>query len=58
VAGDVEYGGEAAALPGLPRQFLHAWRLGFARPEGGRAEVESPLPPDLAGVLAGLTARG
>jgi len=58
VAGDVEYGGEAAALPGLSRQFLHAGRLGFQRPEGGRAEVESPLPPDLEEVLARLAPRG
>jgi 23S rRNA pseudouridine1911/1915/1917 synthase len=58
VAGDVEYGGEAAVLPGLSRQFLHAARLGFQRPEGGRAEVESPLPPDLEEVLARLAPRG
>jgi 23S rRNA pseudouridine1911/1915/1917 synthase len=58
VAGDLEYGGEAAVLPGLSRQFLHAARLGFQRPEGGRAEVESPLPPDLEEVLARLAPRG
>jgi 23S rRNA pseudouridine1911/1915/1917 synthase len=54
VAGDLDYGGEAAALPGLDRHFLHAWRLGFERPEGGRVVVESPLPPDLAAALARL----
>jgi len=54
VAGDLDYGGPAAALPGLPRHFLHAWKLGFDRPEGGRAEVESPLPPELARALASL----
>jgi 23S rRNA pseudouridine1911/1915/1917 synthase len=57
VAGDREYGGEATILPGLDRQFLHAWKLGFERPEGGRAEVESPLPPDLTAVLERLPPR-
>ena len=51
VAGDDLYGGAAAALAGLPRQFLHAHRLGFERPEGGREVVESPLPAELAAVL-------
>lgn len=54
VAGDVDYGGAAAELPGLSRQFLHAARLGFALPEGGRTVVESPLPPDLAATLSRL----
>ena len=54
VAGDLEYGGAAAALPGLDRHFLHAWKLGFERPEGGRVEVQSPLPPELADALARL----
>jgi 23S rRNA pseudouridine1911/1915/1917 synthase len=54
VAGDVDYGGAASALPGLGRHFLHAFRLGFERPEGGRVLVESPLPPELAAALATL----
>jgi 23S rRNA pseudouridine1911/1915/1917 synthase len=54
VAGDATYGGAAAALPGLGRHFLHAARLGFETPEGGRATVESPLPADLARVLEEL----
>jgi 23S rRNA pseudouridine1911/1915/1917 synthase len=58
VAGDATYGGEASALPGLARHFLHAWRLGFAPPgpegEGARVEVVSPLPRDLAAALAAL----
>jgi 23S rRNA pseudouridine1911/1915/1917 synthase len=54
VAGDLDYGGASAALPGLSRHFLHAWRLGFERPEGGRASVESPLPPELEAALARL----
>jgi 23S rRNA pseudouridine1911/1915/1917 synthase len=51
VAGDLDYGGRAAALPGLDRHFLHAWKLGFERPEGGRVEVQSPLPPELVEAL-------
>ncbi|ACL63646.1 pseudouridine synthase, RluA family [Anaeromyxobacter dehalogenans 2CP-1] len=57
VAGDALYGGAAAALPGLERQFLHAWRLAFDDPDGaGRVAVESPLPPELEAVLARLPA--
>jgi 23S rRNA pseudouridine1911/1915/1917 synthase len=51
VAGDRLYGGEGAALAGLPRHFLHATRLALDAPGGGRIEVESPLPPDLAAAL-------
>jgi 23S rRNA pseudouridine1911/1915/1917 synthase len=54
VAGDVDYGGEAVALPGLARHVLHAARLGFESPDGGRVVVESPLPPELAAALARL----
>jgi 23S rRNA pseudouridine1911/1915/1917 synthase len=54
VAGDQAYGGEAAALPGLTRHFLHAARLGFESPDGGRVVVESPLPAALAAVLSRL----
>ena len=54
VAGDALYGGAAAALPGLARQFLHAARLAFDAPEGGRVVAESPLPPDLEAALARL----
>ncbi len=54
VAGDTLYGGEAAALPGLGRHFLHAARLGAESPDGGRVVVESPLPTELAAVLAAL----
>ncbi len=54
VAGDVTYGGEAAAVPGLPRQFLHAWKLALDAPGGGRVEVESPLPKELEQFLATL----
>jgi 23S rRNA pseudouridine1911/1915/1917 synthase len=51
VAGAPLYGGAGAALPGLGRQFLHASRLAFDAPGGGRIDVESPLPPDLRAVL-------
>lgn len=54
VAGDAVYGGAHAALPGLSRQFLHAARLALTAPDGGRLEAESPLPPELEAVLAGL----
>lgn len=56
VVGDALYGGEAARRPGLSRHFLHAAALGFERPEGGRARVESPLPAELRAVLAALEA--
>ena len=54
VAGDVAYGGEAAAVPGLPRQFLHAWKVALDAPGGGRVEAESPLPAELERFLATL----
>jgi 23S rRNA pseudouridine1911/1915/1917 synthase len=58
VAGDTLYGGEAVALPGLDRHFLHAARLGVESPEGGRVVVESPLPPELAAALERLPPEG
>jgi 23S rRNA pseudouridine1911/1915/1917 synthase len=61
IVGDPVYGRRAAreakAL-GLSRQFLHATRLGFTLPSSGAwREFESPLPPDLAAVLARLEAE-
>jgi len=57
VLGDAQYGRRSGAL-GLERQFLHACRLGFRLPSSGEyREFESPLPADLAGVLAGLRRR-
>lgn len=56
VAGDLQYGGEAARLTGLERHALHAFRLGFDPPEGGgRVRVESPLPADLLALLERLS---
>ncbi len=53
LAGDATYAGPA--LPGLHRQFLHAYRLGLRSPSSGKQlTFESPLPPDLATVLASL----
>jgi 23S rRNA pseudouridine1911/1915/1917 synthase len=62
VAGDPDYGPAAGAgAPGgelgLRRQFLHAAGLAFAHPVTGQpVDVSSPLPPDLAAVLARLEA--
>jgi 23S rRNA pseudouridine1911/1915/1917 synthase len=56
VAGDPEYG-KPTALD-LRRQFLHAARLAFAHPVTGEpVDVSSPLPPELAAVLARLEAE-
>jgi 23S rRNA pseudouridine1911/1915/1917 synthase len=50
VAGDPDYGAPGAL--GLERQFLHAARLAFEHPlGGGRVEVRSELPEDLARAL-------
>jgi 23S rRNA pseudouridine1911/1915/1917 synthase len=52
VAGDRLYGGDTTVLR---RQFLHAFRLRFARPrDGATVECGAPLPPDLMRPLAGL----
>jgi len=49
VVGDKVYGVKS---PYLPRQFLHACRLGFKLPSTGEyVEFESELPPDLAQAL-------
>jgi 23S rRNA pseudouridine1911/1915/1917 synthase len=50
LAGDALYGGPS--LPGLRRHFLHAARLGFLHPDGTKARFASPLPDDLASVVA------
>jgi 23S rRNA pseudouridine1911/1915/1917 synthase len=49
VVGDTTYGRRSAVIE---RQFLHAHKLAFAMPLGGRTvEFESPLPPDLREAL-------
>jgi 23S rRNA pseudouridine1911/1915/1917 synthase len=57
VAGDVAYGGAAAAVPGLARHALHAHRLAVAAPGGGRLEATSPWPADLVELEERLAAR-
>lgn len=51
VVGDPLYRNKGATTLGLQRQFLHAQRLGFARPDGDWVEFASPLPDDLQSVL-------
>ena len=48
-------GDAAAAVAAFPRQALHAAHLGFAHPADGRwMSFDSPLPADMAGLLAAL----
>jgi RluA family pseudouridine synthase len=54
ILGDRVYGRPS---PLIGRQFLHAWKLAFGMPLGGRqVEFESPLPPDLRAALEALRA--
>ncbi|NLD42124.1 MAG: RluA family pseudouridine synthase [Chloroflexi bacterium] len=54
VVGDAVYGRRRQRL-GVPRQFLHAWRLCFEHPITGQPlELEAPLPDDLAEPLERL----
>ena len=54
IVGDRTYGHRREHL-GVPRQFLHAWRLVFEHPVTGKeVEFTSDLPEDLAGPLARL----
>jgi 23S rRNA pseudouridine1911/1915/1917 synthase len=57
--GDPLYGPRRPrATFGLERQFLHAYRLGFAQPTSGAwIECTSELPPDLQAVLTKLRNR-
>ncbi len=54
VLGDRVYGGvsDLSRSVGLERPFLHAYRLAFPTPAGGRIEVSDGLPPDLTDALA------
>jgi len=55
VVGDATYGRRSAVID---RQFLHAHKLAFAMPLGGRVvEFESPLPLDLRMALDRLRAQ-
>jgi 23S rRNA pseudouridine1911/1915/1917 synthase len=52
IVGDAVYGRRSEVVG---RQFLHAWKLGFGMPLGGRqVEFESPLPTDLREALETL----
>ena len=49
VAGDTLYGGGG----GVPRPFLHAWRLALPHPRTGRTlRLEAPVPADMAASLS------
>jgi 23S rRNA pseudouridine1911/1915/1917 synthase len=55
VVGDARYGGARQSLP-TPRLVLHAEQLALAHPvTGDPLSFASPLPDDLAGVLASLS---
>jgi 23S rRNA pseudouridine1911/1915/1917 synthase len=54
VVGDGRYGGHRPGLDAR-RPMLHAEGLSFTHPVSGeRVELVAPIPPDMAGVLAGL----
>lgn len=56
VIGDARYGRPWSPAP--PRMALHATLLGLTHPRTGAAlSFESPMPPDLAGWLAGTELR-
>jgi len=54
--GDQVYGsGRAKADLGLPRQFLHSYRISFQHPVSGETmEFTDPLPEDLARILRSI----
>jgi 23S rRNA pseudouridine1911/1915/1917 synthase len=54
LAGDILYGGPP--LAGMPpdRFWLHLGAMAFDSPSGGQVEVEAPLAPDLAAIVAEL----
>lgn len=53
VAGDRLYGAKKK-IPGLKRQFLHAYYLRFITPKGVPLALETDLPEDLQKVLSSL----
>ena len=61
LVGDRTYGADPtlAARLGVPRPFLHAWRLAFTHPTTGtRIDLTEPLPPDLQTPLDRLRTTG
>jgi 23S rRNA pseudouridine1911/1915/1917 synthase len=69
VIGDLVYGGTGrlksvkdaalrSRLSAMPRQALHAWRIGFTHPRENRElEFTAPLPEDMRDLLDYLTSR-
>ena len=52
VLGDATYGGTAAALSGIGRQMLHAWKLKIPHPlTGEELEFTAPVPEDFQTTL-------
>jgi len=47
IVGDNLYAPEQAIPFGLNRQFLHAKKIDFPHPQGGRLQIEAPLPAEL-----------
>jgi len=48
----------AARLKAVPRQMLHAWRLGLTHPHTGEfITFESPIPEDMAALIEELEGR-
>jgi 23S rRNA pseudouridine1911/1915/1917 synthase len=61
LVGDRTYGADPtlATRLGVPRPFLHAWRLAFTHPTtGSRIDLTEPLPPDLQSPLDHLRDHG
>jgi 23S rRNA pseudouridine1911/1915/1917 synthase len=65
VLGDATYGRKTEVLScdkktslAIPRQMLHAWKLGFTHPRTGRQmQFEAKLPKDFEAVLKALKAK-
>jgi 23S rRNA pseudouridine1911/1915/1917 synthase len=57
VVGDSVYGRRQGRTE-VPRQFLHAARLGFRLPDGQPVSFRSPLPEDLRTALDGMRTSG
>lgn len=56
VIGDGRYGGSRSNTIASPRPWLHAFSLAFTHPlSGERMSFSSPIPADLAEVVAGLS---
>jgi 23S rRNA pseudouridine955/2504/2580 synthase len=55
ILGDTRYGGGLTTGAGaVPRLMLHAAKLDFPHPEGGRKTVEAPAPDDFAALRTQL----